>query len=88
MNIWAYLNHPVMVWSHREFTVNVGEVFEEIELRFNDKYPTDSIDVVNAWDLWHHDMLQYQAQRTYNWVIETIRLTETVWLAVPNNNAL
>ncbi|KAL2802743.1 hypothetical protein BJX63DRAFT_437563 [Aspergillus granulosus] len=86
--VWVYLNGQDIVTSHRELTRNVRAVFTEIENRYNFAYPNNPIDLVNAWNEWHHHMLQYQARRTYDWVIDTITRTELVWRAVPRNNRM
>ncbi|KAL2849281.1 hypothetical protein BJX68DRAFT_267133 [Aspergillus pseudodeflectus] len=86
--VWVYLNDQDIVTCHRELTRNVRAVFTETEKRFNFANPNNPIDLVNAWNEWHHHLLQYQARRTSDWVIDTITRTELVWQAVPSNNRM
>jgi hypothetical protein len=64
--VWVYLNEQHIVTSQCQLARNVRAVFTEIENRYNFAYPNNPIDLVNAWNEWHHHMLQYQARRTYD----------------------
>lgn len=85
IGVWSYLNDDDVKTSFVQIFQQVKEAFVAIDDQCAETHNI-IINLEDAWDKWFRDMLEFQAQRSYDWIESNINRMISVWLAMPSTN--